>query len=320
MFKRIMVPLDGSTTAEQVLDTAGDLAKRAGAAVVLAHADTPENYIYVEGLPVTDEHGTPLEGTHEREYLSRCSDRMEAIWGVTAEVSVLHQSGASSAEMLAAGMAEAGVDLVAMTTHGRGGLERLWLGSVADQLVRSTHVPILLLRPDGSASILPELRRVLVPLDGSAVSDQILPYAVGLADLLGAQLTLMRVVQVSEQVHISPVGTSVPAVDQVGFEQRLEEAQNFLDSTAKSLPPRTALTDTHVAVSGHVAVSIMEAAASVPGTLIAMTTHARTGLQRLFLGSVADKVLRASHIPMLLYKPETQKPRSGRPKGARKPG
>jgi nucleotide-binding universal stress UspA family protein len=314
MFKRIMVPLDGSATAEQVLDTAGDLAKRAGATVVLAHADTPENYIYVEGLPVIDEQGRPLQGTHEREYLSRCSDRLEATWGVSTEVSLLHQSGASSAEMLAASMAETGIDLAAMTTHGRGGLERLWLGSVADQLVRSTHVPILLLRPDGSESILSGLRRVLVPLDGSVVSDRILPYAIGMADLLGAQIMLMRVVQVAERVLISPVGTSVPSVDQAGFDQRLEEAQNFLDSTAKSLPPRLANAGTHVAVSGHVAASIMEAAASTPGTIIAMTTHARTGLQRLFLGSVADKVLRASDIPMLLYKPVDAKSKAARPK------
>jgi nucleotide-binding universal stress UspA family protein len=280
MFKRILVPLDGSTTAEQVLETAGDLAKRASSAVLLAHADTPENYIFVDGLPVTDEHGVPLQGTHEREYLRRWSERVREKWDVPVDYAVLHQSGASSAEMLATHMADNRVDLVTMTTHGRGGLERLWLGSVADQLIRSTHVPILLLRPDGSESILPSIKRVLVPLDGSVISDRILPYAVALAGYVGA-----------------------PHVDHAGFDQQLEEAHNYLNSTIKSLPPGTARFETHVAISGHVATSILEAASAERGTLIAMTTHARTGLQRLFLGSVADKVLRGSHIPMLLHRP-----------------
>jgi nucleotide-binding universal stress UspA family protein len=312
MFKRILVPLDGSTIAEQVIETAGDLAKRAGATVILAHADTPENYIYVEGLPVTDEHGAPVHGTHEREYLRRWSDCVRETWGVRAEFTVLHQSGASSAEMLATHMAETHIDLVAMTTHGRGGLERLWLGSVADQLVRSTHVPILLLRPDGAVSVLPTIQRVLVPLDGSVISDRILPYAMALASHIGAVVTLMRVVKVTEQVAITPIGTAAPHVDQQGFDQRLEEAQNYLDSTAKSLPPGRAKVVTHVAVSGHVAASILEAAKAERGTLIAMTTHARTGLQRLFLGSVADKVLRASHIPMLLFSPGSPKHKAAR--------
>jgi nucleotide-binding universal stress UspA family protein len=66
MFKKMLVPLDGSPTAEQALDTAGDLAQRAGATLLLAHADTPYNAIYVEGLPVVDAQGKPIRETHER--------------------------------------------------------------------------------------------------------------------------------------------------------------------------------------------------------------------------------------------------------------
>ncbi len=302
MFNRILAPLDGSPVAEHALDTAVDLAYRAGGTLLLAHADTPDNYIYVEGMPVVDDAGKPLHGTHEREYMRRMADRARENHAVNVETRVLEHAGSSSAEMLADYIAEAGTDVVVMTTHGRGGLERLWLGSVADALVRTTNVPILLLRPDGPGSILPSIHRVLVPLDGSALSDKILPYALYVADLLGVTLELMLVVPVSVGMSVSPYGAPGMAQDTT-FERRMEEAQNYLDSTAKSLPPHAGKVKTHVAVSGHVANSIIEAAQSAPGTLIAMTTHARRGLQKLFLGSVADKIVRASDVPVLLYQP-----------------
>jgi nucleotide-binding universal stress UspA family protein len=307
MFKRILVPLDGSAIAEQVLDTAADLAKRAGATLLLAHADTPENYIYVESLPVIDEGGKPLQGTHEREYLRRIKQRLEDDWRIPVEFSVLYESGATSAEMLAEHIADADVDLVAMTTHGRGGLERLWLGSVADQLIRTMSVPIFLLRPDGvaSASALPAIKRVLAPLDGSTLADRVLPMALYLADALAAELMLMRVVSVGEQVSVSSFGVPKAETND-SFERHVQEAQNYLDSTAKSFPRRAERVTVHIAVSGHVANTILETAAAQPGTMIAMTTHARSGLKRLFLGSVADKVVRGSKMPVLLYKPGEQ--------------
>lgn len=302
MFNRILVPLDGSPVAEHALDTAADLAHRAGATLLLAHADTPDNFIYVEGMPVVDDAGKPLEGTHEREYLRRMADRARQHYNINIEARVLEHSGSSSAEMLADFIAEAHTDLVVMTTHGRGGLERLWLGSVADTLVRTTNVPILLLRPDGPGSILPVLHRVLVPLDGSALSDRVLSQALQISELLGVSLELMSVVPVSVGMTVSPYGAPGMAQDTT-FERRMEETQNYLDSTARSLPPHAGKVKTHVAVSGHVANSIIEAAHSAPGTLIAMTTHARRGLQKLFLGSVADKIVRASNAPVLLYRP-----------------
>jgi nucleotide-binding universal stress UspA family protein len=302
MFNRIFVPLDGSPVAEHALDTAADLAHRAGATLLLAHADTPDNFIYVEGMPVVDDAGKPLHGTHEREYLQRMAGRACGSHALSVQTRVLEHTGHSSAEMLADYIAEAGADLVVMTTHGRGGLERLWLGSVADALVRTTHVPILLLRPDGPGTMLASIHRVLVPLDGASLSDKVLPPALHLAELLGVSLDLLTVVPVSVGMTVSPYGAPAPAQD-VSFERRMEEAQNYLDSTAKALPPHARRIKTHVAVSGHVANSIIETAQHEPGTIIAMTTHARRGLQKLFLGSVADKIVRASEGPVLLFRP-----------------
>jgi nucleotide-binding universal stress UspA family protein len=303
MFTRILIPLDGSPLAEQALDTAADVAQRSGATLLLAHADTPENYVYVEGMPVVDERGDPIPGSHEREYLRRAGERLGKDWRIPVETRVLHEPGASSAEMLAQCIVDSGVDLVVMTTHGRGGLERMWLGSVADQLIRMTSAPVLLLRSDGNRSIVPGMRRVLAPLDGTPRADCILAPAVQMADLFANELALMRVVPVEGQIAVTPFGVPLVQPD-YGFERRLDEAQNFLDSTAKTLTPRVGGISTHVAVSGHVANSIIEAAQAVPGTLIAMSTHARHGLERLFLGSVADKVLRGYDGPVLVMQPQ----------------
>lgn len=302
MFKRILVPLDGSAIAEQALETAADLAGRTSAALLLAHADTPGNYIHIEGLPVLDARGQPVKGTHERAYLRRLAEQVQRAWHVPVDWRVLSAAGASPAQMLAAHAQDTGADCIVMTTHGRGGLERMWLGSVADQLIRMTDAPILLLHPDGGHTVLPYVRRVLAPLDGSSHAECILPLALHMADVLGAELTLLHVVPVAEQVALTPTGLPV-AWRGSGVEPCLEAAQSYLNNVAGQLPSRAHATGSQVAMSGHVAGSILDAAQVMPGTLIAMCTHARQGLERLVLGSVADKVLRASNVPLLLCKP-----------------
>src|SRR5262249_13166269 len=135
------------------------------------------------------------------------------------------------AETLCRQAAEAGADLVVMATHGRGPFGRFWLGSVADELIRHLHLPILLVRPeeaevDLSRNALPS--RVLVPLDGTELAEQILEPAVALAALLpAAEVTLLRVIKPVVPVHYLPEGA---AVDQEAHHllQQVESAQGAL--------------------------------------------------------------------------------------------
>lgn len=302
MFDVILVPLDGSRNAEGALETAADLAHRDGATLLLAHADTPGNPIFVEGAPM-DEEGFPVPGAHEAAYLQQIQAHLQHTWHIPVDYRVLQQPGASPAELLAACVQADRVGLVVMTTHGRGGIDRLWLGSVVDHLVRVSHAPVLLIRPPEMHSLLPRIRRLLVPLDGSAMAEQILPIAARVAELADAELRLVRVVDRLEEVQVNQFGV-VWASPSPQAAQQLEEANAYLDAVQRSLPRRLRLS-TQAIPAPSPAEGILEEARSVEGTLVAMTTHARRRLERLLLGSVADKIMR-SLSPILLYRPAVE--------------
>jgi nucleotide-binding universal stress UspA family protein len=205
------------------------------------------------------------------------------------------------------------VDLVVMTTHGRGPLGRFWLGSVADKLLRQLSVPLLLVHPQQTAPDLTAervLKHVLVPLDGSELAERVLSPAVALGELMGAHFTLLRVVKpvhptlpYTEGFSIAQLaGEILDRIEKLQGELR-KEAQEYLMGHAERLRPRSLHVQTRIAVAEHPAAAILQDAAACGADLIAMATHGRGGLSRLFLGSVADKVLRGSTLPVLVHHP-----------------
>ena len=148
--RTILIPLDGSPLGEQALPIGRVLAQRAGAAVHLVHVRNPYQPFYVqEGVPVVDEQLRPLRELHERTYLERVRARLQEEAGVEVQVALLE---GPTAQTLSAYANTTGSDLIIMTTHGYGGFERFWLGSVADALVRMSGVPVLLRRSHGPDS------------------------------------------------------------------------------------------------------------------------------------------------------------------------
>jgi nucleotide-binding universal stress UspA family protein len=214
--------------------------------------------------------------------------------------------------------AESGADLVVMTTHGRGPLARFWLGSVADELVRRSPVPLLLVRPRETApdpGQEPDLGRVLLPLDGSTLAEQIIEPAVALGGLAGAEYTLLRVVRPAVWVHAvleSPDARreAQSLLDRVEDLRRqvLKEAEDYLTGVAQRLRARGLRVQTRVAVDEHPAGAILHEAAAGGAGLIALATHGRRGLSRLLLGSVADKVVRGAPVPVLVHRPAAAPP------------
>jgi nucleotide-binding universal stress UspA family protein len=208
--------------------------------------------------------------------------------------------------MLARHVAATDTDLIVMTTHGRGGVARFWLGSVADVLVRASPVPVLLLRPDEAMpkSERPShIQRILIPLDGSARSEAMVEHALELGQLMQSEYTLLRVV--------APfiLGAAAPFTTPTDFDPdrtlRLQsEAQHELDRIARRLEAGGAQVRTRVVLSEQVAAAILEDASQHGIDLIAMSTLGRSGLARLLIGSVADKVLRGAEVPLLLYRPK----------------
>jgi len=295
MYRSILVPLDGSLPSEQSLPYAVALAKRSGASLQLAYVHTP--LIVGEGVMYL---GTPdvQLWEEEKQYLLGIVDRLKKVGLEKVSAHVLE---GTIAQTLQEHALEEGSDLVVMTTHGRGPVSRFWLGSVADQLVHRLPIPLLLIRTreeETPTASEPEVRNVLVALDGTPTAEQILEPAGGLAKVLGASLTLMRVVP-----SVVPHGVQKEKVPGALLADTLRaEARVYLQRVANSLCDRGIAVQTRILAHAHPATAILNETASGEYDLLALETHGRRGLPRLFLGSVADKVVRGATLPVLVHR------------------
>jgi nucleotide-binding universal stress UspA family protein len=210
------------------------------------------------------------------------------------------------ADALAADAAATDTDLIVMTTHGRGGLARFWLGSVADSLVHVSSVPVLSLRPGEPVPPIkhpPVFRHILIPLDGSALAEQILEPALALGALTQATYTLLHVVELFVLPSYAPLAQAVQ-LDAHMTQALQTEMQRYLDDVAQRLRASGHQVHTRTLLGAQPAVALLDAAQEQGADLIALATHGRSGLPRLLIGSVADKVRRGADMPVLLYRPQ----------------
>ena len=180
------------------------------------------------------------------------------------------------------------------------------MGSVADALVRLNPAPILLLRAheDTQKPIqIAPVQRIIIPLDGSTRSESILPYALALGQTLGARYTLMHVNVPTLPSQVPPFITPT-VLDTEQTDRERTNAQRYLDMIAQGLQSTGALVETQLLVTDQVAAAILDESRRDGYSLIAMSTTGRSGLRRLLLGSVADKVLRRAEVPMLIHRGE----------------
>jgi nucleotide-binding universal stress UspA family protein len=281
MYRTIVVPLDGSPFSEHALPLALGIAQRAGARLLLARVQQHE---VSEGLASLYPTGNPVSGNLEQVCLTSARHRLAAVAAVPVETVLLEGQVAGALHEEAV---RTGADLVVMATHGHGPFSRLWLGSVADELLRRLPMPLLLVRPGERPADLkqePVFRRILVPLDGSARAEKVLESATALGALWGAEYILTRV------VAPGPVAG-------------LDLAHDYLDGVAGQLRARALRVRTSVPVHGHTAVAIHDLAQAEGADLIALATRGQGGLKRLLLGSVADKVIRGASSPVFVFRP-----------------
>ncbi|MEP6472776.1 MAG: universal stress protein, partial [Gemmatimonadota bacterium] len=188
-------------------------------------------------------------------------------------------------------------DLVVMSTHAREPVSRFWLGSVADRLSRTIPVPLLLL-PQGAGHWGQGFRRILVTLDGSPLAESALEPACMIGRLFGASLRLVHVVEPAvSQVDLAGVlgAESVVEMERQGREWGL----TYLSRVAGQLQAAQTEVTTRVISAPTVATGVLSEAADGID-LIAIASHGRGGFRRLILGSVADKIIRGSPVPVLL--------------------
>jgi len=301
MFEKMLVPLDGSAVAQGILPCIKTLARPFGSSIILFHAAE-----------------APVEprGRRQKEFAQETTDRTrslaeEYLAGVAKALrrqrfKVETRVGLGGVARTITDFAEAEkVHLIAMSTHGRSGLRRSVLGSVADRVLRHAHQPLMLVRPTGDTPVEEKpygLKALIVPLDGSRAAEAALPYAQEMAKTLKLEVQLIQAVSAETTVQFTPMGPDTLAIP-TDVLQRIDlVASGYLAGVGKELQ-RQGVPVRWDVLRGTAAHRIVEFARETPGSMVVMTTHGRSGLRRWVLGSVADEVVRASGEPVLVIRP-----------------
>jgi nucleotide-binding universal stress UspA family protein len=287
MLDSILVPLDGSSLAERAVPYATALAGAARAKLVLMRA-----------LPIRPPGSAIDEQEGIRSELEHYADGLRAT-GLTVDVIVHRVYVVDVARAICAAAEERHAGLIVMSTHGRSGLDRWIYGSVADTVLRQSEIPVLLVPPPAEQP-LPTDRplRVLVPLDGSELAEEALGIAEQLAETVGAELVLLRVVEPPGYALYGDGFAYLPYDE----EAELNDARAYLQAHVDRLRADGKPAAMRV-VLGPPATVVTQAAQETGADLVAMATHGRGGLARLVLGSIAASTLQRATVPVLLVRP-----------------
>jgi nucleotide-binding universal stress UspA family protein len=294
MYRRILVPLDGSPVAEQVLPYARYLAGKLKIPVdLLGVVDVVGMTGSMEASNARNLDAFIAENVHRsKAYLEKIS---KTFTGVASSHMVMK---GKPEEVVIENAASYGDTLIAMATHGRSGVDRWLLGSVAEKVLRVTTNPLLLVRAtkDGKSEGEQVIKRVIVPLDGSALAEKVLPHVTALAKGITFETVLLRAYNLRQV--ISTFEDYVPDWDLLEAEA-MGEAMSYLNGKARELKGQGLIEVSTRASEKEPAQEIIDLARE-PDSLIAMCTHGRSGLKRWVLGSVTEKVVRHSNSPVLV--------------------
>jgi nucleotide-binding universal stress UspA family protein len=313
VFRTILVPLDGSVFAEQAIPFACCLARPSGAHLRLLRVVPPlEDYLFWPPLrsDPLDHELREMHRADAKAYLDTVVERMKGAGPVSCDVleDVMEEED-GICESIIADVKRTGVDLVVVSSHGRGVMARFWLGSIADRLVRTAPVPVMVVRPPEHALIADlqhpvTLKHFLLALDGTAMAERVVEPAVAIGKAVGADYTLVTALK--SMFPASLLQVHAASGHMPGFlgstkidEQRRQKAEEYLSTVANHLRDSGAKVQTRVHLAEQPAAAILHEAALVGADLIALETHGR-GMSRLLMGSVADKVVRGSSVPVLL--------------------
>jgi len=294
MFRRLLVPLDGSHLAESALPAALALARHLGAEITLFHAVERSAPVTVHG-----ERHLTVEA-EAAAYLDEAASWVRAR-GVAVRTH-LDTTTDDVATSIVSGGAEEAADLVVLCTHGRGGLRGLLFGRVAEQVLRRGQIPVLLVRPTPAGREQSfACRRIMVPLDGSPTAEAALPAALELARAGDAELLVVMVVPTVQTISDERAASTrlMPTAAAVLLDSEAADAVDYLRSTAE----QAAGARIQVAVErGEPVGTLLDVAARRAVDLIVMATHGRSGVDAMWAGSVAARIIGHSTRPVLLVR------------------
>jgi len=283
MYDEILFPTDGSDGADAVFDHILEIADAHGSRVrVLNVADTNQPSVLRKGgdvLDVLKQEGKRIVG----DAAGRARER---------GVSVITEVIQGEPYRTVVDYAEShGVDLIAMPTHGRRGLERFLLGSTTERVVRRAEVPVLTVKPDGDSSVGYPYANVLVPTDGSDCAKAALSAGVGVVKAERASLHLLSVVDTTS-LGVENVEAQMVALEESANEI-LEGASGFAENAG--IDPVSETVEYGTSVHG----AILSYIEDNDTDLVVVGTHGRTGFKRYVLGSVTEYLIRTSPVPVL---------------------
>jgi nucleotide-binding universal stress UspA family protein len=296
MYRRLLVPLDGSKIAEQVLPYARCLARELKIPVDLLGVVDPEALVAF----ANPEKGRPID-TLVAESMSSSAIYLDSTARSFHAAQVKSSVARGKPEEVIIEKAAADEDtLIVMATHGRSGIQRWLLGSVADKVLHASTNHVLLVRateqgkPDGEAP----LKTVIVPLDGSPLAEQVLPCVVDLAKKMKLEMVFMRAYALPPAVTADEYG----AYSDELLNQLEAEARDYLADKVKEVKDQGVEKASSVVNIGYGGEEIITLARKTADNFVAMCTHGRSGIKRWVLGSVAERVVRHSGDPVLIIR------------------
>ncbi|MFC2018095.1 universal stress protein [Chloroflexota bacterium] len=311
MNKRMLITLDGSELSETLFPYAKEMAGRLGFEMIFLYVCKSHESESLAVYRAYVEHMAEIVASEAVEIREKTGTQMQD-QPVKAEgkVAIGHP-----AEEILRCADEKKMDLLLMATHGRSGIKRWALGSVADKVLRSSTVPVLLVRAaalEKTADDEGQIRKIVVPLDGSEMAESVLPHIEMIAKQRDGELIDVVLLMVCEPLVIPPIATTPITTMEVptNWGKIVEEhiaysnkaAREYLAGVEARLNNAGLKVSTEV-VDGVPAQEIIDYANSIPCSLIAMVTHGRSGLGRWAYGSVAEKVLSGASRPLLLVRP-----------------
>jgi nucleotide-binding universal stress UspA family protein len=295
LYKKILVPLDGSELAQLALPFAEKIAGQLGSHVMLIYVGqssedsrNPERQLYLEKIATDLKAGVKRRiGKLKRK---RINVKSEILTGDAAAEIIDYANNSET-------------DLIIMSTHGRSGLERWALGSVADKVLRGTDKPLILVR---ARTVSPEissesvLRKIVLALDGSKDSEAVIPYVEDLALGINAEVVLIHVIEPSYSFY------TIGGLKYQGYSERKKKTMKaFYNSYLKGIATRFAnrgIDTRHQVLFGDVTEAIVDFADKTRADLVAMTTHGRSGVKRWVLGSTAARILQIGSTSLFLVR------------------
>jgi nucleotide-binding universal stress UspA family protein len=300
MYTKMLITLDGSKTAEQVLPYARFLTSRfKKPAELITIVDIAEMMANVSAEKAVQVYEMVQEGVRSGEaYLKQIAQSFH-----DARVNCTVEKGRAAEVIIDAGETDTGM-LITMATHGHSGLHRWLLGSVAEKVLRATANPVLLIRAkeNGKSEGEASLKSLIVPLDGSELAESVLPLAAGLASKLDLDVILFRGYNTPYSVYGYGYGYFAIDVDKVTAEMK-KDAHVYLEKKAAELKNLGIGKIACITREGNSADDIIKVARETPNSLIVMCGHGRSGVRRWVLGSVTETVVRHADNPVLVLRP-----------------